>query len=219
MTEKGLQLMTFNSLEFLGFFAAVLLLYYICPKRFRTILTFVSSLGFYAIYSLKLTLFLIIYIALIYFAGIIIEKTGKKAVIFITVILGLLPLVVCKYLNVGLGFLNLRTFSVVVPLGISYFTFKSIGYLADVYKGTVSAERNPIRFGAYISFFPEMLTGPIDKSSNLLVQLKEESPKSFADLEKGALLLVWGYFEKMCVADRLGVVVDTVYSNLYSYEF
>ena len=221
--------MTFNSFAFLGFFAAVMLLYFILPSKSRTILVFVSSLTFYALYNVKVTVFLCIYIILVYAFGILAERSKSKAIFALMIVAGLLPLLISKYVNFGLSIIDSvisritasdagHSINIIVPLGISYFTFKSIGYIADVYKGKISAERNFITFCAYISFFREMLAGPIDRSDNLLLQLKEKDTKSFYNLERGVLLLVWGYFEKMCVADRLGECVDTVYGDLYAYS-
>ncbi len=221
--------MTFNSFEFLGFFLAVCFLYYVLPKKARAVLMAVASLGFYALYDLRLTAFLSVYILFVYTIGIAFSKKKGKAVVFLSIVLALLPLLVCKYTNFGLSILDkvaslfklsnaTHVITIVAPLGISYFTFKSVGYLVDVYKGKIKAESDFITFFAYISFFPEMLTGPIDRSDNLLVQLKEGGPKRWSDLERGVLLLLFGFFEKMCIADRLGIVVDHVYSNLRSYS-
>ncbi|MCQ2520544.1 MAG: hypothetical protein MJ107_08445 [Lachnospiraceae bacterium] len=188
-----------------------------------------ASLGFYALYSVRLAFFLLIYIMFVYTIGRAFQKKKSRLVVIVAVVSALLPLLVCKYLNFGLNIIDRAAsiikggaysheFSIVVPLGISYFTFKSIGYLADVYKGKTETESNFLRFFAYISFFPEMLTGPIDRTDNLLKQLKEDGTKSFRNLEKGVILLLFGYFEKMCIADRLGIFVDSVYANLYSYQ-
>lgn len=189
----------------------------------------VSSLAFYCLYSVKVTLFLCLYIFFVYFAGILLSKKQKKIFLGLSIIVGVLPLVLCKYMDFGIGILakvlskagiNVAgaSFSLVVPLGISYFTFKALGYLADIYKGKIEPEKNPLIVGTYISFFPEMLAGPIDRTDNLLVQLKEKGEKKWENLEAGILLLLFGYFEKMCVADRLGIFVDGVYSDLYAYK-
>lgn len=217
--------MTFNSFEFLGFFMIVFLAYLFLPRKTRPYLVAVSSIAFYALYSLKATAFLLIYTILAYFGGRLLEKKKGRLTLGLVVIIGLLPLFFCKYINLGLSLLsrvgiNIHggSFSIILPLGISYFTFKTIGYLVDVYKGEIAAERNIFIFTAFVTFFAEMPTGPIDRSKGLLSQLHEESPKSWTDFEKGVMYMLFGYFEKMVIADRLGMYVDTVYADLYMYE-
>jgi D-alanyl-lipoteichoic acid acyltransferase DltB (MBOAT superfamily) len=221
--------MTFNTFGFLGFFLIVMLVYFVLPGKLRSYLAALASLAFYALYDLKITVFLLIYILYVYFAARILEKKGSKPVFAAIVILALVPLLAFKYLNFSLHIMDsvlgrfvssfgTHSVSLVVPLGISYFTFKSVGYLVDVYKKDISAERNLPVLAAFVSFFPEMLAGPIDRSNNLLKQLREKGEKKFIDLEAGMLLLFYGYFEKMCVADRLKAIVDGVYDNINDYN-
>lgn len=217
--------MTFNSFEFLAFFGIVFLAYLLLPRKTRPVLVAVSSVAFYAIYNWKVTVLLMAYTVLAYFAGRILEKKKGRGVLALLIIAGLLPLILCKYLNFGLGILarfgisiHGGSFGIFLPLGISYFTFKVIGYLVDVYKDETPAEKNFIIFTAFVTFFAEMPTGPIDRANGLMKQLHEESPKSWTDFEKGVMYLLFGYFEKMVVADRLGMYVDAVYSDLYIYE-
>lgn len=108
--------------------------------------------------------------------------------------------------------------NMLLPLGISYFSLKSVGYLVDIYKGKISAEKSIITLGAYISFFPEMLVGPIDKTSGLLQQIKENRKPDWQQFQKGFIIFLEGCIEKMLVADRLGILVNTVYGDLYRYE-
>ena len=221
--------MTFNTFGFLGFFLIVMLVYYVLPGKLRPCLAALASLAFYALYDVKLTLLLVIYILYVYFAARIFEKRNSKIVFACLVILALAPLLVFKYLNFSLHIMDSvlgrfissfgpHSVSLVAPLGISYFTFKSVGYLVDVYKKDTPAERNLPVLAAFVSFFPEMLAGPIDRSNNLLCQLKEKGEKKFSDLQAGMLLLFYGYFEKMCVADRLKAIVDGVYDNINDYS-
>ena len=221
--------MAFNTFAFLGFFTAVIILYYALPGKLRPFLAAVASLAFYAIYDIKLTALLAVYTVYVYLFGLAASKNKSKPVLAAMIIGALAPLLICKYLNLGLSICDAiigkisnswgtHAFSIVIPLGISYFTFKSIGYIVDVYKGSVEPERNFVIFAAFVTFFPEMLAGPIDRSDNLLKQLRDGAPKRFTDVQAGILMLFWGYFEKMCVADRLKIIVDGVYSDLYSYR-
>ena len=221
--------MTFNTFGFLGFFLIVMLVYFVLPGKLRSYLAALTSLAFYALYDVKITALLIAYILYVYFAARILENKRSKAVFAGIVILSLVPLLLFKYLNFSLYLMDSvigrfvssfgpHSVSLVVPLGISYFTFKSVGYLVDVYKKDTPAERNLPILAAFVSFFPEMLAGPIDRSNNLLKQLREKGEKKFTDLEAGMLLLFYGYFEKMCVADRLKAIVDGVYDNINDYS-
>lgn len=221
--------MSFNSLYFLLFLFITVLLYYIFPRKMKPFFLLAANYGFYALYNVKVLPFLIIFSVLIYIFGLLLEKHPKAVLLTLIIFLALVPLLICKYANWLISLLaklfptfliNETTpiFSIVLPLGISYFTFKSIGYLADVYKGTLKAETNFILLAVFISFFPEMLIGPIDRASNLLVQLKEKSLHAdWNQLQLGILLLFGGYFEKMVVADRFGIIVDSVYGNLDIY--
>ena len=176
--------MTFNTFAFLGFFLAVTILSYALPGKLRPYLAAVASLAFYALYDIKITAALFAYIVYVYFFAKLLESRKNKALLAAGIVIGLVPLLICKYLNFGLHIADsvigrfvsdfgTHAFSLIVPLGISYFTFKSIGYLVDVYKGKCEAEKNFAILSAFIAFFPEMLAGPIDRSDNLLKQLKE----------------------------------------------
>lgn len=203
--------MSFNSLSFLLFLLAAAILYYIFPAKARTFWVLLAGYSFYALYNWRLLPLLIGYSVIIYVSGFLLDRYKKKIVTAGVIVLALLPLLFYKYGGSG--------FSLVLPMGLSYFTFKSVGYLVDVYKGKISPEKDFLALSAFISFFPEMLIGPIDRASNLLVQLKNNTAKAdWKGIQRGLLILFGGYFEKMVVADRLGVIVDTVYSNLYSYE-
>ena len=121
-----------------------------------------------------------------------------------------------------LGFVHITikipSFDIILPVGISFFTFQALSYTVDVYRGEIYAEKNFFRYALYVSFFPQLVAGPIERSKNLLKQLAV--PKNF-DFEKardGFLLMLWGYFLKILLADRIAIVVDTVYDNYEQYS-
>lgn len=152
------------------------------------------------------------------------EDTGKKLCIAGSLFLNLGLLVYFKYLNFLIEFWNkstgyihtggsLSTMEILLPVGISFYIFQAIGYTIDVYRGDVYTERNFLKYALFVSFFPQLVAGPIERSKNLLRQLGEPKTFSYENLRKGLLLMLWGYFLKMVIADRAGITVDTVYEN------
>ncbi len=201
--------MSFNSFDFLIFLGLGMIFYYISPQKCKSIVLLLISYAFYGSYNWKVLLFLIGFSVVIYLYGRCLETKKKKIFLYGAVFTALLPLLLCKY----------SRWNLVLPLGISYFTFKSIGYLADIYKGKIKAEKNIILVCSFIAFFPEMLIGPIDRAENLLPQLKNREVRAdWENIQKGIFILLGGYFEKMVIADRLGILVDHVYNGLYVYE-
>lgn len=221
--------MTFTSLAFLLFLFGTLLLYYLLPPKARSAVLLFTSCLFYALYNWRLLPFLLFFTLLVYIGGVLLENRKTRLLIALGILVLLVPLLIFKYLNFGLEllvrifdfledtFLD-QQFSIIQPLGISYFTFKSIGYLIDVYRGRCRAERNFVDLAVFVSFFPEMLIGPIDRASTLLPQIKAPSTHIWSNLKTGFLLFLGGCVQKMVVADRLAVLVNTVYSDLYRFE-
>ncbi|MBQ9166038.1 MAG: MBOAT family protein [Oscillospiraceae bacterium] len=205
-------------------------MYYLLPSKCRSGVLLLTSYLFYGLYNLAVVPFLALFTCAVYGTGLLVERRKTKMIVGFGIVLLLLPLLICKYLDFGLDMLIHafrflkdsvfdRQFNLIQPLGISYFTFKSVGYLVDVYRGTCKAERNLIDLAAFVSFFPEILIGPIDRANNLLRQIKTVHPTpAWENIKMGFLMLLGGYFEKMVVADRLGILVNTVYSDLYAYE-
>ena len=108
--------------------------------------------------------------------------------------------------------------NVSLPVGISFFTFQSLSYVIDVYRGQTKAEKNFFRYALFVSFFPQLVAGPIERSGNLLVQFREKHPFDSRQVVKGAMLMLWGYFMKIVVADRAAIIVDQIYNYHGSYE-
>lgn len=115
--------------------------------------------------------------------------------------------------SVGLRW-NVPYLNVLLPVGISFFTFQAAGYIIDVYRGTIKAERNFLTYALFVSFFPVILAGPIQRAKNLIPQLKEKHPLVYDNVIGGLKMMLWGYFMKLCVADRLGTYVDSIFNNL-----
>lgn len=153
----------------------------------------------------------------------------KRTLCWCFTILGILPLFVFKYYNflnnsliavldsLGLHF-ALPGLNWAVPIGISFFTFQAVGYLLDVYKQRVLAEKNFIDFALFVSFFPQVTSGPISTAKELIPQFKTPHTFSYEQGRDGLKMLLWGMFLKLAIADRIGIYVDTVYSNYLHYS-
>ncbi len=164
-----------------------------------------------------------------YWGAILFEKNKYRCKLAVTtfVMLGLLPLLASKYYNflndsfsfwlceLGIGF-QLPGLNWAIPVGISFFTFQAVGYLLDVYHQRITAEKNFIDYLLFISFFPQITSGPISTGKEFLPQIKQAHDFSYIQGPDGLKLLLWGMFLKVVIADRVGMLVDTVYGN-YSY--
>lgn len=149
-------------------------------------------------------------------------RKKRKRLIWLFALLGLLPLLVFKYYNflnnsltdglaaIGLQF-SLPGLNWAVPVGISFFTFQAVGYMLDVYHGRIKAEKNLIDYVLFVSFFPQIASGPISKADELLPQIKKERTFNYAQAVSGLKYLLWGMFLKVVLADRAGIYVDTVF--------
>ena len=220
--------MTFNSWEFLLFYPIVALLYFILPKKLKWPMLLVASYYFYMCYQYELV-FLIFGTTLVsWIASNIISRTEKRIVkkLWLTV-----TLVVCfgvlffyKYFNflsgsvTGLielfgGTPSPLELKLILPVGISFYTFQTLSYVIDVYRGDVKPERNFFFYALFVSFFPQLVAGPIERPGNLMPQLKEFHPWSDENAIKGAKHMLVGFFKKICVADLISVYVNSVYNN------
>lgn len=152
----------------------------------------------------------------------------KKYFLIGSIICNLLILFSFKYIDFAIEsvnavlkfyYLNEITdrFDIVLPVGISFYIFQALGYTFDVYSGEIKAEKNFLRYALFVSFFPQLVAGPIERSKSLLMQLKEKHAFSFERMKDGLLLMLWGYFMKLVLADRIAVFVDNVYGDLDTY--
>jgi alginate O-acetyltransferase complex protein AlgI len=224
--------MLFNSIHFLIFFPIVVILYFIIPQRQRWIFLLAASYYFYMCWKMEY-IFLIITSTLIdYFAGIRMEnvvrsKRTKYLLLSLAANLGLL--FTFKYFNFFNGaFRNafqhfnivyhIPNLRVLLPVGISFYTFQTLSYSIDVYRGQRKAERHLGIFALYVAFFPQLVAGPIERSTRLLPQFYEKHAFNYQRLVDGFILMVWGFFKKIVIADRLAVVVNHVYNNVPEYS-
>ncbi len=213
------------SVDFLIFLPIVVLINFIIPRKFKYIWLFVTSLFFYASIDLKSMIVLIVSIALAYMFGLLLDKRrldpSGKITLVVAIIVHIGTLVSFKYLTfIEKTFLSLSgraetavNLNVIAAVGISFYMLKIIGYLIDVYRGDLIAEKNPVKFGLYVSFFPQIIQGPIERAKNMLPQFNYPLTVDFDRLRDGLLEVIWGYFLKLVVADRLAIYVNSVYSD------
>jgi len=219
--------MLFNSFEFLLFFTIVTTLFFVLPHRFRWILLLLASCYFYMVFVPVYILILFFTIVVDYFAGILLEDSkGKNRKIFLiaSLIANIGVLAIFKYYN----FINenitnlLGVFSlsnpvpylrILLPIGLSFHTFQAMSYTIEVYRGNQRAERNFGIYALYVMFYPQLVAGPIERPQNILHQFYEVKVFNYPRVLSGLRLMLWGFFKKIVVADRLSIIVDTVYDH------
>lgn len=220
--------MLFNSLAYAIFLPSVFLLYWILPHKFRWMLLLVSSYFFYMTWNTKYVVLISTTTVVSYLCAILIEKTEKvvfKRLSFIgAVVISLGILYFFKYYNFSMDLLerfislNAPRYSFLLPVGISFYTFQTLSYVIDVYNGKVAAEKNIGIYATFVSFFPQLVAGPIERTSNLMPQIKSEKRFDYDSAKYGMRLILWGLFKKMVIADNLALWVDQVYGDVISYE-
>lgn len=232
--------MLFNSGQFLIFFPIVMLVYFILPKKIRQYWLLVGIYYFYMCWNVKYIVLILYSTVVTYTSGLLIEKVKgdycnsdkqKRKMQFIVAgsfALNLVVLFYFKYFNFGAGVfarllsyahisVRIPHFDIILPVGISFFIFQALSYTMDVYRGEIYAEKNFFKYALFVSFFPQLVAGPIERSKNLLKQISEPKSFDFNRCRDGILLMLWGYFLKMVLADRIAVFVDTVYGDINTY--
>ena len=232
--------MLFNSLPFLLFFPVVCVVYYCIPGswlRLRNLFLLAASYYFYmnwepAYALLLLTSTVVTYASALGIAGCTVHSTSsardrrkRKAWLVASLVLNLSLLVAFKYYNFLSSILvalmdccgvsmEIPVSKLLLPVGISFYTFQALGYTIDVYRGTTSVERDVWTYALFVSFFPQLVAGPIERSNNLLPQFKQVHRPGYDDGMTGLRMMVWGYFLKLVVADRCGDYVNAVFNHL-----
>lgn len=232
--------MLFNSIDFLMFFPIVVLVYWVVPKKLRYIWLLVASYYFYMGWNAQYALLIAASTAITYLCGLGIEFLGKKegktcaigrkCIVAAGFVSNLAILFFYKYFYFFLENLNIvlehferkpltSSLEVLLPVGISFYTFQALGYIVDVYRGEIEAEKNPLKYALFVSFFPQLVAGPIERSKNLLEQIRDISQRKTFDYHRivnGLMVMLYGYFLKMVIADRVSIVVDYVFSQYYN---
>lgn len=218
--------MNFNSLSYLLFLALNILVYYLLPPKARNGWLLLSSYFFYMCWNPKYALLMLFSTAVTYVCGLLVEKSlwdRRKLWLVLSLVTNLAILFFFKYFNfasslltrvfgaLGLG-LEAPLLDVLLPVGISFYTFQALGYTIDVYRKDIGAEKNFIDYALFVSFFPQLVAGPIERSGNMLHQIKETHRFRAENLRDGVLPVLWGLMKKMVLADNLAVIVNTVYN-------
>lgn len=225
--------MLFNSFAFAVFLPIVFWIYWKIPHKCRWILLLAASYYFYMSWNIKYVLLIFLTTFVSYLCAIWMEKTNsnrmKKGILILALLVCLGVLFVFKYFNFTILCIEeiLSVFSIPVhsttlnlllPVGISFYTFQTLSYVIDVYRGDCQAEKHFGYYATFISFFPQLVAGPIERASNLLLQIKAEHKFNYERITYGLKKMAWGYYKKIIVADTLAVYVDKIYGNVYEYQ-
>ena len=215
--------MLFNSIPFIIFFPIVVLLYYLMPAKIRYVWLLICSYFFYLSQSTSYVLLLLLTTISTYVAGIVLNKAKTKnikdVIIAVTVLLNVGILAFIKYADFALELFGTdRRFNFFIPIGISFYTLQAITYLVDLYRGKIEPVYNPARYALYVSFFPSLLSGPINRAQDLLPELSCAKSLDLVAVKEGMQKMLWGYFLKLCIAARLTIIVDTAYANVEQYS-
>ena len=222
--------MLFNSLEYLIFLPIVVIIYNLLGKKFKNIFLLLASLSFYSFWNVKYTFLMLFSIFITYITGIYIEKNRghikkMKLAVFFCFFINLGILFVFKYFNFFADLLNNfsgKNFNIAIdvllPVGISFYTFQALGYTIDVYRKDIRAEENFIDYALFVSFFPQLVAGPIERSVNLLPQIKNPKKFSYDNLVRGLILFFYGMFLKLIIADRAAILVNEVFGNYKNFS-
>ena len=228
--------MLFNSIDFLIFFPIILFVYFVCPRKIRYIWLLVSSYFFYMCWN-PWFIFLLMGVTMVsWLCGLGIEwmygnRHKSKWLVTVSCVILLGTLGYFKYTNFLIGTLNralkyvhinsISQHDIVLPIGISFFTFQALGYVIDVYRGNVKAEKNVLKYALFVAFFPQLLSGPIGRAKSLLGQIEEEPQRHVWNYERiisGLILMLWGYFLKVVIADRAAILVNQVFGSYEHYQ-
>lgn len=228
--------MLFNSYSFLVFFPIVVFAYFLIPKKVRYIWLLIASYYFYMGWNAKYALLLLTSTIITYLSGLLLSAKKishitkwKKCIVVVSFISNLSILFFFKYfdfmivnINRILGALHVKMltpqFDVLLPVGISFYIFQALSYTMDVYRGEVEAEKNVLKYALFVSFFPQLVAGPIERSRNLLKQVNKDHNFSYERMCQGLMLMTWGYFLKLVIADRIAIFVDHAYSTQILYD-
>ncbi|NLH53722.1 MAG: MBOAT family protein, partial [Bacteroidales bacterium] len=225
--------MAFNSLEFLIFLPVVVGLYYSLNPRYRWILLLAASYFFYMWWNPLYIILIITSTAIDYFAARAIEKTPlkkkKRKYLLLSLFTNLGLLFSFKYYGFFAGSMqrllslagieiHFPYLDILLPVGISFYTFQTLSYTIDVYKGKIKAEKHPGYFALYVTYFPQLVAGPIERFDRLSPQLKATFRPTYENFSNGFRLILFGLFTKMVIADNLAPYVEKIYEGYAAYS-
>ncbi|WP_374951966.1 MBOAT family O-acyltransferase [Mucilaginibacter sp.] len=220
--------MLFNSIEFVLFYIVVTSLYFLSPYKLRWLILLVASCYFYMSFVPIYILILAFTIVIDYFAGIYIEKAKepalRKTLLMASLVANIGILAVFKYYN----FINLNIeylfqkfnyqdpipyLKILLPVGLSFHTFQAMSYTIEVYRGNQRAEKHFGIYSLYVMFYPQLVAGPIERPQNILFQMHTKFPFNYNLMISGLKMMLWGFFKKLVVADRVAIFVNSVFDN------
>lgn len=222
--------MLFNSFEYLIFLPIVVIFYNLLKGKFKNIFLLLASLTFYSSWNVKYTFLMILSILITYLTGIFIEnnrdsKTRMKLAVFLCFFINLGILFIFKYFNFFMDLVDKISgenfnlaLDLLLPVGISFYTFQALGYTIDVYRRDLEAERSIIDYALFVAFFPQLVAGPIERSTQLLPQIKNPKNFSYDNLVSGLILFTYGMFLKLVLADRAAIFVNDAFGNYQNYS-
>lgn len=239
--------MLFTSYQFIIFLIAALILYYIVPKKAQWMVLLLMNTIFYIYAGLSGLIFIITTIITTFFGAVLITKEKDRSIVYLkqnkeslskeqkkayklsvqrrqklylimVLVINFGILAILKYTNMFIvTFTGFKTVDFILPMGISFYTFQSTGYLIDVYRGVAAAEKNPFRYALFVSFFPQLVQGPISRWNDLKTSLFDRHSFSWINLQNGFERMLWGYFKKMVIADRAAIGLATIQSDCSTY--
>ena len=227
--------MLFNSIDFVVFFPVVFILYWVFSKKLaaRNIFILVTSYVFYGWWDWRFLSLIVISSFIDFYVG---KKLGteqddkkRKYLLYLSLAVNLGFLLYFKYFNFFIDSFNsaftlfgkeleISTLNIILPVGISFYTFQTLSYSIDVYKRKLEPTNNIISFFAFVAFFPQLVAGPIERASHLLPQFDRIYKFDYNRVKSGFQLMLWGFFKKMVIADRLALLVNEVFNNTQDYS-
>ena len=228
--------MQFNSQQFLIFFPIVLLIYFLLPRKARVVWLLIASYYFYMCWNVKYVLLLLSTTVVTWAGALWIgnirdkdpgNKQREKRILIIVLLFNFGILALFKYasfvaetvqllLNAVRAPVSFPTIELLLPVGISFYIFQAVGYIVDVYRGDIQPESSLPRYALFVSFFPQLVAGPIERSKNLLPQIQNLEHLELWDfkrVQRGCLMMLYGFGMKLLIADRAAVIVDHIFNN------
>ena len=225
--------MLFNSLQFIVFFPIVAMIHFLIPHKARWAFLLAASYVFYMCWNPAYALLLLTSTLVTYAAALFIDRSEKpgrrKLFLFLSIAVNLGILFVFKYFDffttglyavldkLDVSYTPIK-YSLVLPVGISFYIFQALGYSIDVYRGDIKVQRHFGKYALFVSFFPQLVAGPIERSRNLLPQFDEVKTFNYENAVSGMKLMLWGYYKKIVIADTVCVAVNRVYENISAFD-
>lgn len=223
--------MLFNSLAYILFFPIICILYWSILPKFRNIILLIASYYFYMSWEPAYAILIMITSLSTWGCAILTDKNEeqKKLIITLCIIVNLMILFTFKYYNFAINtitsLVSLADFKLFIPhsefllpVGISFYTFQCIGYIIDVYRKDIKPERDLITYALFVSFFPQLVAGPIERAKNLLPQFHAKHTFDGDSFIDGLKMMIWGFFMKLCIAGNVAPYVDAVYNNVPNHN-